>query len=165
MWNATGDELMCRLLSPHRYHSDVLRTHPLATSTNTRLVRADPLPSALAMVYRHRWNSIPLLSTRKSCPLCLSRLIQSPHTTLFFFLNNPPPPEIYPLPLHAALPISARDPGRRGGGVPPRAPARSECSVFRGREPLRDRGRPAASAGTAARRGGPRRQPGIFFDD
>src|SRR5256885_9400837 len=23
-----------------------------------------------------------------------------------FFLNDPPPPEIYPLPLHAALPIS-----------------------------------------------------------
>src|SRR5256885_3629211 len=25
----------------------------------------------------------------------------------FFFFNDPPPPEIYPLPLHAALPISA----------------------------------------------------------
>src|SRR5256884_8913308 len=24
----------------------------------------------------------------------------------FFFFNDPPPPEIYPLPLHAALPIS-----------------------------------------------------------
>src|SRR2546423_13185395 len=24
----------------------------------------------------------------------------------FFFFNNPAPPEIYPLPLHAALPIS-----------------------------------------------------------
>src|SRR2546429_8271858 len=24
----------------------------------------------------------------------------------FFFLNDPPPPEIYPLPLHDALPIS-----------------------------------------------------------
>src|SRR2546422_8435394 len=33
----------------------------------------------------------------------------------FFFLNDTAPPEIYPLPLHAALPISA---ARRGGGGP-----------------------------------------------
>src|SRR5256885_5959005 len=31
---------------------------------------------------------------------------------LFFFLNDPAPPETYPLPLHAALPIS---PFRNGG--------------------------------------------------
>src|SRR2546426_9211394 len=34
----------------------------------------------------------------------------------FFFLKDPPPPEIYPLPLHAALPISA---GRRPIRRPP----------------------------------------------
>src|SRR5256885_16261559 len=33
------------------------------------------------------------------------------HLSFFFFLNDPAPPEIYPLPLHAALPISA------GGGA------------------------------------------------
>src|SRR2546425_3727060 len=29
-------------------------------------------------------------------------------TFFFFFFNTPPPPEIYPLPLHAPLPISRR---------------------------------------------------------
>src|SRR2546430_14421913 len=32
----------------------------------------------------------------------------------FFFLNDPAPPEISPLPLHAALPISAGDYCRQG---------------------------------------------------
>src|SRR2546430_14480610 len=32
---------------------------------------------------------------------------------MFFFFNDAPPPEIYPLPLHAALPISDRGPARR----------------------------------------------------
>src|SRR5256884_9714099 len=34
-------------------------------------------------------------------------------TFLFFFLNDPPTTEIYPLPLHAPLPISPGDPGER----------------------------------------------------
>src|SRR2546430_1573081 len=34
----------------------------------------------------------------------------------FFFLNDTPPPEIYPLPLHAALPISKRS--GRGSALP-----------------------------------------------
>src|SRR2546430_14305548 len=33
------------------------------------------------------------------------KLINYKNFCFFFFLNNPPPPEIYPLPLHAALPI------------------------------------------------------------
>src|SRR3989440_255583 len=33
----------------------------------------------------------------------------------FFFLNDPAPTEIYPLPLHAALPISHRTPEGRSG--------------------------------------------------
>src|SRR5256885_7505368 len=36
-------------------------------------------------------------------------------TFFFFFFNNPAPTEIYPLPLHAALPICA---ARRGSGGP-----------------------------------------------
>src|SRR2546430_7716739 len=32
----------------------------------------------------------------------------SPSYIFFFFLNDPAPPEIYPLPLHAALPIPAQ---------------------------------------------------------
>src|SRR2546426_9985686 len=43
----------------------------------------------------------------------------------FFFLNDPPPPEIYPLPLHDALPIygdpRAQPLQREEGGVPPPA--------------------------------------------
>src|SRR5262249_62153937 len=35
--------------------------------------------------------------------LTLSSLLFSPS---FFFFNHPPPPQIYPLPLHDALPIS-----------------------------------------------------------
>src|SRR5256886_11461113 len=34
---------------------------------------------------------------------------------IFFFLKDPPPPEIYPLPLHDALPIGA-DAGREPAG-------------------------------------------------
>src|SRR2546430_14386786 len=36
-----------------------------------------------------------------------------PPIFFFFFLNDPPPPEIYPLPLHAALPISRERLGQR----------------------------------------------------
>src|SRR3989440_11398419 len=46
---------------------------------------------------------------RCSCQLVFSYISCSccdRHTYLFFFfLNDPAPPEIYPLPLHAALPI------------------------------------------------------------
>src|SRR2546421_320544 len=38
-----------------------------------------------------------------------------PPIFLFFFLNNPAPTEIYPLPLHDALPISHRTPEGRSG--------------------------------------------------
>src|SRR2546430_5131253 len=33
-------------------------------------------------------------------------MLEPPSVFLFFFFNDPAPPEIYPLPLHAALPIS-----------------------------------------------------------
>src|SRR5256885_6724672 len=36
-------------------------------------------------------------------------MIRCPPFCLFFFFNDPPPPEIYPLPLHAPLPISPHD--------------------------------------------------------
>src|SRR2546429_6833278 len=41
----------------------------------------------------------------------------------FFFFNDPATPEIYPLPLHAALPISSRRSAldRRRAARPPRA--------------------------------------------
>src|SRR5258708_3074130 len=32
-------------------------------------------------------------------------VIRRPHYVLFFFFNDPAPPEIYPFPLHDALPI------------------------------------------------------------
>src|SRR2546430_14784320 len=37
----------------------------------------------------------------------------------FFFLNDPPPPELYPLPLHDALPISPTRPRT--------SPSRARC--------------------------------------
>src|SRR5258708_4604607 len=52
-----------------------------------------------------------LLTTIDSSPPNISSLLSFffmlTFTTffLFFFFNNPAPPEIYPLPLHAALPI------------------------------------------------------------
>src|SRR2546429_2411409 len=36
---------------------------------------------------------------------------------IFFFFNDPPPPEIYPLPLHDALPICAADEAAAGAGA------------------------------------------------
>src|SRR2546429_1285581 len=54
---------------------------------------------------------------------------------VFFFLNDPATPEIYPLPLHAALPIS----GRRRRGRPLR--------------PQLAPGRPRERAGAGPRRG------------
>src|SRR2546429_8449796 len=51
----------------------------------------------------------------------------------FFFLNDPPPPDIYPLPLHAALPTSRRwpwprPPWRRCGGPVPGPEYHPACS-------------------------------------
>src|SRR2546430_10792303 len=55
----------------------------------------------------------------------LIRIVRSCGYIFFFFFSNPPPPEIYTLPLHDALPISATAPppvgsdeGGRGRGVP-----------------------------------------------
>src|SRR2546422_8609952 len=59
----------------------------------------------------------------------------------FFFLNNTPPPEIYPLPLHAALPISPPPPS-----PPPAGPAR-------------DRAPPVAAAATDGTLPAPRFRP------
>src|SRR3989454_11238281 len=59
---------------------------------------------------------------------------------LFFFLNDPATPEIYPLPLHAALPIchyaaaAPRGPSRRSPRAAPPSPAR--CDRRRGSAPL-----------------------------
>src|SRR2546425_9804237 len=74
----------------------------------------------------------------------------------FFFFNDPPPTEIYPLPLHAALPIGR---GRRAGLRPPRPrrPGQPPAArrSFRGRRAgacVRSRAFP--SAGRWARRPG-----------
>src|SRR3990172_5491622 len=44
-----------------------------------------------------------------------------------FFFNDPATPEIYPLPLHAALPISARPVARRADGAPAHRPRPGAC--------------------------------------
>src|SRR5256885_8762349 len=43
----------------------------------------------------------------------ISPCVPQPHLVFFFFFNDPAPPEIYPLSLHAALPISAVIPDAR----------------------------------------------------
>src|ERR1044072_8054960 len=62
-----------------------------------------------------------------------STRLNSSHTAIsrlpyFFFFNDPPPTEIYPLPLHDALPISRRRRARtrrpRGRGAPSGPPSR-----------------------------------------
>src|SRR5256886_3487092 len=108
------------------------------------------------------------------------KLINYKNFCFFFFLNDPPPPEIYPLPLHAALPISQADcgggdrlaeprpyprvGGRLGfqrGAVPAPLPAPRRTGAAR---LLRDGGLRSALEGLPGRRGrlllgGVRRQP------
>src|SRR5256885_2811721 len=68
----------------------------------------------------------------------------------FFFLNDRPPPEISPLPLHAALPTSAR-PGRVSGPGPPpdAAPAVPPPSASRRDRTASPRRRPRSTAAPA----------------
>src|SRR5256885_15945877 len=64
---------------------------------------------------------------------CYIRIILIHISSLFFFLNDPAPPKIYPLPLHAALPIkknptsppgaSPEPPGQQQPGGSPQATA------------------------------------------
>src|SRR3989441_9788893 len=69
---------------------------------------------------------------KKSQGSCLYRLSCSefkhtPSRVFSFFLNDPAPPEIYPFPLHAALPIGlprgARVPRRQGAAMSTRLEA------------------------------------------
>src|ERR1035438_8926166 len=71
-------------------------------------------------------ESTALVLTRP--PVCCRTLqrgtpvISGRHALLFFFFNDPAPPEIYPLPLHDALPISglcSPASGRSAGHPPP----------------------------------------------
>src|SRR5260370_798637 len=50
--------------------------------------------------------------------LFLSYTVAPPFSFFFFFLNDPAPPEIYPLPLHDALPICGPLGGPSGRGRP-----------------------------------------------
>src|SRR2546422_7789075 len=57
----------------------------------------------------------------------LSNVFKIVHTSLsffFFFLNDTATPEIYPLPLHAALPISSAGPQRLENDIASLAPGR-----------------------------------------
>src|SRR2546425_8767758 len=61
--------------------------------------------------------------------LCYTMMEYGP-ILFFFFFNDPAPPEIYTLPLHDALPISAR----AGWALrPPRGCAARRCARFAGR--------------------------------
>src|SRR2546422_5535988 len=69
---------------------------------------------AATLLARQRPSSFPTSCVLRDSSLfsfLLLLLFDFPFVLLcfffFFFLNNPPPPEIYPLPLHAPLPIPA----------------------------------------------------------
>src|SRR2546429_5272254 len=80
-----------------------------------------------------------LLCQEFSNLLVLVLMFTLSHFSFFFFFNDTPPPEIYPLPLHAALPIWGRELGplQRGdrlgepqaGGPRPDAGARVRRGV------------------------------------
>src|SRR2546421_75155 len=77
------------------------------------------------------------------------------YTLHFFFLNDTAPTEIYPLPLHDALPISPpareRCPGSRRAG--PARPGRPAPGSRRGRPPPRRRPRAPVPSGRAGQIG------------
>src|SRR2546430_14799513 len=89
------------------------------------------------------WYSATKVSMNwcRICRLRSSRLMngeQKLHLSFFFFFNDTPTPEIYTLPLHDALPISAGLGGRAARAAAPSAagpragqaapPARAPCS-------------------------------------
>src|SRR5256885_6834548 len=72
-------------------------------------------------------------------------LFASPILSIFFFLNDPAPTEIYPLPLHDALPIlrSSRRARRwPGTSCPPRCPRRCARRAGPDPHPRREAARP-----------------------
>src|SRR2546427_12753261 len=75
------------------------------------------------------WFCLPQLS------VCYFALFHTrpPLLFFFFFFNDPPTPEIYPLPLHAALPISCR----KLCPIPAAGPANLATTPARGTRLLR----------------------------
>src|SRR5258708_406842 len=106
-------------------HTDtVLRTIPMtlgpSTTASTYPLRLDRDVARLVACHVTALSSLSLPHTHgfapsTHCPVCVFSfldisllLTRPPHSSFFFFLNDPAPPEIYPFPLHAALPISLR---------------------------------------------------------
>src|SRR3989475_12778597 len=99
-----------------------VRTTPariLSHSSNIAVARSVPISGYYLRFYLF---SMLLLSL----PSALS-------STFFFFFNDPPTPEIYPLPLHAALPISCR----KLCPIPAAGPANLATTPARGTRLLR----------------------------
>src|SRR2546430_13571769 len=67
----------------------------------------------LTNIRKHCWTKRPS-STETEESLFSLCLTASSHLPFFFFLNEPAPTEIYPLPLHDALPTS---PARTARGI------------------------------------------------
>src|SRR3989449_8571505 len=86
---------------------------------------------------------------RCSSWLCIIQVLSC--VSIFFFFNDTAPPEIYPLPLHAALPISAQAPP---AGVLPAPPRGVPPPTARPRSgsPARARSQPVRMRSTRLRR-------------
>src|SRR3954449_293336 len=92
------------------------------------------IPPPLRTLVSER-STLPTVILSYACPCHTHALLRSPPFFalfcffFFFFLKDPAPPEIYPLPLHDALPISARAASRhRRRRHPPPPPPRSRRS-------------------------------------
>src|SRR2546422_6974980 len=72
------------------------------------------------------------------------RRARTSFTTHFFFFNDPATPEIYPLSLHAPLPISPGGPSRRGVPARPRSEPGTAAIWHRPATPTSPRSRAAA---------------------
>src|SRR2546428_14016401 len=108
------------------------------------------------------WRHVIVLAisdthTARQFESCIELLRNPYHVSVFFFLNDPAPPEIYPLSLHAALPISGRTrPGWPHRGPSPVRPGDRRPGTGWRRPPSPQPGCPPAGSG-----GHPRRQPAL----
>src|SRR5256885_969607 len=66
---------------------------------------ANMLPEVHCVITLRRSRTFSISLSPEVMMFYFFYLVYLPLIFLFFFFNNPAPPEIYPLPLHAPLPI------------------------------------------------------------
>src|ERR1043165_93268 len=93
--------------------------------------------------------------------VCLRLALLLPLAILFFFFNDTAPTEIYPLPLHDALPISAPPGGKSARRRPDRRGRIDPRPSLRGPSPRRRRSRETARPPERAARPRPDHRRGL----